>query len=129
MDTHFTGFQKLGAKFHYDPKKGIYKIDGSQLKGTYMLLDEALLPAPPILSWLQRWPKGRPRFTTQPVSLIYSICLMINSMGGKIKGIGSNLLDIEGVESLRALPTPFFQTDRNRLIYRTSSHDPIRNHH
>ena len=41
MDTHFTGFQKLGAKFHYDAKKELYKIDGSQLKGTYMLLDEA----------------------------------------------------------------------------------------
>ncbi|MEX2564970.1 MAG: UDP-N-acetylglucosamine 1-carboxyvinyltransferase [Cyclobacteriaceae bacterium] len=102
MDTHFLGFQKLGASFHYDAKKEIYRIDGSQLKGCYMLLDEASVTGTANIIMAASMAKGKTTiYNAACEPYIQQLCLMINRMGGKISGIGSNLLDIEGVNSLK----------------------------
>lgn len=101
MDTHFTGFQKLGAKFHYDAKKELYKIDASQLKGTYMLLDEASVTGTANIIMAAAMAEGKTTiYNAACEPYIQQLCLMINNMGGKISGIGSNLLQIEGVKKL-----------------------------
>ncbi|WP_162341724.1 UDP-N-acetylglucosamine 1-carboxyvinyltransferase [Cyclobacterium salsum] len=102
MDTHFTGFQKLGAKFHYDGKKGIYKIDGSKLTGTYMLLDEASVTGTANIIMAACMASGKTTiYNAACEPYLQQLCLMINRMGGKITGIGSNLLHIEGVDKLK----------------------------
>lgn len=102
MDTHFTGFQKLGAKFHYDGKKGIYKIDGSKLTGTYMLLDEASVTGTANIVMAACMASGKTTiYNAACEPYLQQLCLMINRMGGKITGIGSNLLHIEGVDKLK----------------------------
>jgi UDP-N-acetylglucosamine 1-carboxyvinyltransferase len=98
MDTHFTGFQKLGASFHYD-KKEIYNIDGSQLEGCYMLLDEASVTGTANIIMAAVMAKGKTTiYNAACEPYIQQLCLMINRMGGKISGIGSNFLEIEGVK-------------------------------
>ena len=102
MDTHFTGFQKLGASFHYDNQKEIYKIDGSDLKGCYMLLDEASVTGTANIIMAATMAKGKTTiYNAACEPYIQQLCLMINHMGGKISGIGSNLLEIEGVTELK----------------------------
>ena len=102
MDTHFTGFQNLGAKFHYDAKKALYKIDASKLKGAYMLLDEASVTGTANIIMAAVMAEGKTTiYNAACEPYIQQLCLMINSMGGKITGIGSNLLNIEGVKSLK----------------------------
>ncbi|MEX2513822.1 MAG: UDP-N-acetylglucosamine 1-carboxyvinyltransferase [Cyclobacteriaceae bacterium] len=102
MDTHFLGFQKLGASFHYDAKKEIYRIDGSHLEGCYMLLDEASVTGTANIIMAAVMAKGKTTiYNAACEPYIQQLCLMINRMGGKITGIGSNLLDIEGVSSLK----------------------------
>ncbi|WP_339901769.1 UDP-N-acetylglucosamine 1-carboxyvinyltransferase [uncultured Cyclobacterium sp.] len=102
MDTHFTGFQKLGAKFHYDAKNELYKIDASQLKGTYMLLDEASVTGTANIIMAAVMAEGKTTlYNAACEPYIQQLCLMINSMGGKISGIGSNLLEIDGVKNLK----------------------------
>ena len=102
MDTHFTGFQKLGAKFHYDAKKELYKIDGSQLKGTYMLLDEASVTGTANIIMAATMAEGKTIiYNAACEPYIQQLCQMINNMGGKISGVGSNLLEITGVKHLK----------------------------
>lgn len=102
MDTHFTGFQKLGASFHYDNQKEIYRIDGSDLKGCYMLLDEASVTGTANIIMAASMAKGKTTiYNAACEPYIQQLCLMINRMGGKISGIGSNLLEIEGVTGLK----------------------------
>jgi UDP-N-acetylglucosamine 1-carboxyvinyltransferase len=102
MDTHFTGFQKLGAKFHYDAKKELYKIDGSQLKGTYMLLDEASVTGTANIIMAATMAEGKTTiYNAACEPYIQQLCQMINNMGGKISGVGSNLLEITGVKHLK----------------------------
>lgn len=101
LDTHFIGLQKLGARFDYNFKENFYKVDASELKGAYMLLDEASVTGTANIVMAATLAKGKTTiFNAACEPYIVMLCKMLNSMGAKITGIGSNLLNIEGVESL-----------------------------
>ncbi|MDB2622399.1 UDP-N-acetylglucosamine 1-carboxyvinyltransferase [Flavobacteriales bacterium] len=101
LDTHFIGFEKLGAKFNYDDKKGFFQIYAEQLKGTFMLLEEASVTGTANIVMAACLAKGETKiYNAACEPYLQQLCKMINRMGGKISGIGSNLLVIEGVESL-----------------------------
>lgn len=101
LDTHFTGFQKLGAKFNYDKKTSYYNIDASELKGCYMLLDEASVTGTANIVMAASLAKGKTTiYNAACEPYLQQLCKMLNSMGAKITGIGSNLLEIEGVDQL-----------------------------
>ena len=101
LDTHFEGFQKLGARFVYDAKSGMYNIDASNLKGTYMLLDEASVTGTANILMAAVLAKGKTTiYNAACEPYIQQLCKMLNRMGANITGIGSNLLNIEGVEAL-----------------------------
>ncbi|MDR1724830.1 MAG: UDP-N-acetylglucosamine 1-carboxyvinyltransferase [Bacteroidales bacterium] len=100
VDTHFDGFEKLGAKLTYNSTNNFFLIEGN-LKGNYLLLDEASVTGTANLIMASVMAEG---FTTifnaacEPY--VAQLCKMLNSMGAKISGVGSNLLTIEGVSSL-----------------------------
>lgn len=101
LDTHFTGFQKLGARFSYDKKTSYYNIDASQLKGCYMLLDEASVTGTANIVMAASMAEGTTTiYNAACEPYLQQLCSMLNKMGAKISGIGSNLLTIEGVEKL-----------------------------
>jgi len=101
LDTHFLGFQKLGAKFEYDDTDRFFTVRAKELRGCYMLLDEASVTGTANIIMAAVMAKG---FTTiynaacEPY--IQQLCRMLNAMGAKISGIASNLLTIEGVTTL-----------------------------
>lgn len=102
MDTHFYGFQKLGAKFHYDAKREIYNIDGHELKGAYMLLDEASVTGTANIVMAAVLAEGKTTiYNAACEPYLQQLCDMLNRMGAKITGVGSNLLNIEGVKKLK----------------------------
>lgn len=102
MDTHFYGFQKLGAEFNYDSKKEIYYIDGKNLKGAYMLLDEASVTGTANIVMAAVMAEGKTTiYNAACEPYLQQLCDMLNRMGAKITGIGSNLLNIEGVKELK----------------------------
>ncbi len=102
LDTHFLGFEKLGARFNFDPKEEVYHVDASELKGTYILLDEASVTGTANVLMAACLAKGTTTlYNAACEPYIQQLSRMINSMGGKISGIGSNLLTIEGVGSLK----------------------------
>lgn len=101
LDTHFIGFQKLGAEFSYNSKKGIYHIDGKHLKGCYMLLDEASVTGTANIVMAAVMAEGQTTiYNAACEPYLQQLCSMLNRMGAKITGIGSNLLHIEGVKEL-----------------------------
>jgi UDP-N-acetylglucosamine 1-carboxyvinyltransferase len=101
LDTHFIGFQNLGAKFQYDADQNLYHIDASQLKGNYMLLDEASVTGTANIIMAAVLAKGTTTiYNAACEPYIQQLCHMLNSMGAKILGVGSNLLSIEGVSKL-----------------------------
>ncbi len=101
LDTHFIGFQNLGAKFHFDSKDNSFTIDASELKGAYMLLDEASVTGTANIIMAASLAKGTTTiFNAACEPYIQQLCKMIVRMGGKIEGIGSNLLTIHGVHKL-----------------------------
>ena len=101
LDTHFLGFQELGAKFNYDAKDGFYHIDASKLKGKYMLLDEASVTGTANLVMTAVLAEGETViYNAACEPYLQQLCKMLNSMGAKISGVGSNMLSITGVESL-----------------------------
>jgi len=101
LDTHFIGFQKLGANFVYDSKQEFYRVTADQLKGTYMLLDEASVTGTANIVMTAVMAKGKTTiYNAACEPYLQQLCQMLNSMGAKISGIGSNLLEIEGVEKL-----------------------------
>lgn len=101
LDTHFIGFQKLGAKFDFNINKYHYNVDASSLKGTFMLLDEASVTGTANIIMAAVLAKGKTTiYNAACEPYIQQLCLMLNQMGAKIQGIGSNLLIIEGVEKL-----------------------------
>jgi UDP-N-acetylglucosamine 1-carboxyvinyltransferase len=102
MDTHFYGFQKLGAEFHYDSKREIFHIDGKNLKGAYMLLDEASVTGTANIVMAAVLAEGKTTiYNAACEPYLQQLCDMLNRMGAKITGVGSNLLHIEGVKSLK----------------------------
>ena len=101
LDTHFIGFQKLGAQFTYNAKKGIYHIDGKNLIGCYMLLDEASVTGTANIVMAAVMATGKTTiYNAACEPYLQQLCSMLNRMGAKISGIGSNLLHIEGVKEL-----------------------------
>ncbi len=102
LDTHFLGFQKLGADFNYDRETHFYKVDGTKLKGCYMLLDEASVTGTANIVMTAVLAEGTTTiYNAACEPYLQQLCKMLNSMGAKIKGVGSNLLTIEGVKELK----------------------------
>jgi UDP-N-acetylglucosamine 1-carboxyvinyltransferase len=103
LDTHFTGFEKLGATFRYNREErfyGVEAIDG--LKGTAMLLDEASVTGTANIVMASVLAKGTTQiYNAACEPYVQQLCRMLNKMGAKISGIGSNLLIINGVEKLK----------------------------
>ena len=104
LDTHFLGFQKLGAKFHQVPERSVYEIAAprqGKLIGAYMLLDEASVTGTANIIMASVFAKGVTTiYNAACEPYIQQLCQMLNRMGAKISGIGSNLLTIEGVKEL-----------------------------
>jgi len=101
LDTHFLGFEKLGAQFNYDPTDGFFNVDASNLKGTYILLDEASVTGTANVVMAAVLAKGVTTiYNAACEPYLQQLCKMLNRMGAKISGIGSNLLTIEGVNKL-----------------------------
>jgi UDP-N-acetylglucosamine 1-carboxyvinyltransferase len=101
LDTHFLGFQKLGAKFNFDSNEQFFHIDASHLQGTYMLLDEASVTGTANIVMAAVLAKGITTiYNAACEPYLQQLCAMLNRMGAKISGIGSNLLTIEGVTKL-----------------------------
>lgn len=102
LDTHFIGFQNLGAKFIYDEENDFYKVEAKNLKGCYMLLDEASVTGTANILMAAVLAKGTTTiYNAACEPYVQQLCKMLNRMGAKITGIGSNLLTIEGVEYLK----------------------------
>ncbi len=102
LDTHFTGLQNLGAKFHFDQTEQIYKIEASHLQGTNMLLDEASVTGTANIVMAATLAAGTTKiFNAACEPYLLQLCNMLNRMGAKISGVGSNLLTIEGVDYLK----------------------------
>ena len=101
VDTHFIGFEKLGANFVYDSKEEFYRVTADELKGTYMLLDEASVTGTANIIMTAVMAKGKTTiYNAACEPYLQQLCSMLNSMGARISGVGSNLLEIEGVKSL-----------------------------
>lgn len=101
VDTHFVGFQKLGAQFEYQAASKFYKVESKKLKGAYMLLDEASVTGTANIVMAAALAKGKTTiYNAACEPYLQQLCKMLNRMGAKISGIGSNLLTIEGVDSL-----------------------------
>jgi UDP-N-acetylglucosamine 1-carboxyvinyltransferase len=101
LDTHFIGFEKLGAIFTYDSKESFYRVTTDGLKGTDMLLDEASVTGTANIVMTAVMAEGTTTiYNAACEPYLQQLCKMLNSMGAKIKGIGSNLLTIEGVDYL-----------------------------
>lgn len=101
LDTHFFGFQKLGARFHYDAEQGTFEISADRLEGTYMLLDEASVTGTANIVMAAVLARGKTTiYNAACEPYVQQLCRMLNRMGARISGISSNLLTIEGVEEL-----------------------------
>ncbi|MBK7850284.1 MAG: UDP-N-acetylglucosamine 1-carboxyvinyltransferase [Bacteroidetes bacterium] len=102
LDTHFIGFQKLGAEFEYNDKDSFYNVHAKKLKGCYMLLDEASVTGTANIVMAAVLAEGKTTiYNAACEPYLQQLCKMLNRMGAKIHGIGSNLLEIEGVASLK----------------------------
>tara|TARA_B100001105_G_scaffold207628_1_gene171871 strand:+ start:526 stop:1833 length:1308 start_codon:yes stop_codon:yes gene_type:complete len=101
LDTHFIGFEKLGAKFVYDSKEEFYRVTADELKGVDMHLEEASVTGTANIVMTAVMAKGQTSiYNAACEPYLQQLCKMLNSMGARITGVGSNLLHIEGVESL-----------------------------
>ncbi len=101
IDTHLLGLQKLGAKFKFDEKEGAYYLEAKKLKGAYILMDEISVTGTANIVLAAVLAKGKTSiYNAACEPYVKQLCTMLNKMGAKISGIGSNLLIIEGVSSL-----------------------------
>ncbi|WP_159947302.1 UDP-N-acetylglucosamine 1-carboxyvinyltransferase [Polaribacter septentrionalilitoris] len=101
LDTHFEGFIRLGAKFRYNKEEKFYGVEADELFGTDMLLDEASVTGTANIIMAAVLASGTTRiYNAACEPYIQQLCKMLNSMGAKIEGVGSNLLTITGVDSL-----------------------------
>ena len=101
LDTHFIGFENLGAKFTYDAENEFYKVEAKRLQGAYMLLDEASVTGTANIVMAASMAKGTTTiYNAACEPYLQQLCKMLNRMGAKISGVGSNLLTIEGVDYL-----------------------------
>ena len=103
LDTHFLGFKYLGAKFVHIEERNVFEIQAKQLRGTYMLLDEASVTGTANIIMAAVLSKGTTTiYNAACEPYIQQLCHMLNLMGARISGIGSNLLTIVGVKELHA---------------------------
>jgi len=101
LDTHIIGFEKLGAKFEYDETSDEFVLKAPDLKGAYMLLDEPSVTGTANIIMAAVMAEGKTTiYNAACEPYLQQLCKMLNSMGAKISGVGSNLLEIEGVEIL-----------------------------
>jgi UDP-N-acetylglucosamine 1-carboxyvinyltransferase len=101
LDTHFEGFINLGATFRYNKEDHFYGVEATKLKGAYMLLDEASVTGTANIVMAAVLAEGKTSiYNAACEPYLQQLCKMLNSMGAKITGVGSNLLEIEGVEKL-----------------------------
>lgn len=101
LDTHFLGFKYLGADFHHVDNRNVYEIAAKELKGCYMLLDEASVTGTANIIMAAVFAKGTTTiYNAACEPYLQQLCHMLNAMGAQISGIASNLLTIVGVESL-----------------------------
>lgn len=102
LDTHYLGFQKLGADVSFNEKVSSYEITASKLKGAYMLLDEASVTGTANIVMSAVMAEGKTTiFNAACEPYLFQLCSMLNRMGANISGVGSNLLVIEGVKELK----------------------------
>ena len=102
LDTHFNGFQKLGAEFKYDDKDDSYFIEGENLKGNFIWMDEISVTGTANLVMAAAMAEGTTKlYNAACEPYLQQLCKMLNRMGAQIEGIGSNLLNIHGVSSLK----------------------------
>lgn len=101
LDTHFEGIHKLGAEFNYNAEKQQYEIKANRLQGCYMLLDEASVTGTANIIMAAVLAEGKTTiYNAACEPYLQQLCKMLNAMGAKITGIGSNLLYVDGVEKL-----------------------------
>ncbi|WP_282160485.1 UDP-N-acetylglucosamine 1-carboxyvinyltransferase [Ulvibacterium marinum] len=101
LDTHFEGFINLGAKFRYNKEEHFYGVEAKKLKGTYMLLDEASVTGTANIVMAAVLAEGETTiYNAACEPYLQQLCKMLNRMGAKISGIGSNMLTIQGVDQL-----------------------------
>ena len=101
IDTHIIGFQKLGTQFNYNDKTGLFKLTAPQLKGCYMLLDEPSVTGTANILMAAVMAEGQTQiYNAACEPYIQQLCRMLKQMGADIQGVGSNLLTINGVETL-----------------------------
>jgi UDP-N-acetylglucosamine 1-carboxyvinyltransferase len=101
LDTHFEGFINLGAKFRYNKEESFYGVEADKLTGAYMLLDEASVTGTANIVMAAVLAEGKTTiYNAACEPYLQQLCKMLNRMGAKISGVGSNLLEIEGVKSL-----------------------------
>lgn len=101
LDTHFIGFQNLGANFHFDPSRSLFRVESKKLTGKYMLLEEASVTGTANIVMAAVLAKGTTTiYNAACEPYLQQLCKMLVRMGAKIEGIGSNLLTIHGVNSL-----------------------------
>ena len=101
LDTHFQGFKALGARFRHLANRNVYEIGARRLKGTYMLLDEASVTGTANIVMAAVYAEGTTTiYNAACEPYVQQLCRMLNRMGARISGIGSNLLTIEGVDRL-----------------------------
>lgn len=135
LDTHFLGLEKLGAKFYYDNKNNFYSIEGKNLRGCYMLLDEASVTGTANILMAASLADGITTiYNAACEPYIQQLCHMLNNMGAAISGIGSNLLKIEGTKKLtgvrhKLLPDMIEIGSFIGLAAMTSSEITIKNTH
>ena len=104
LDTHFHGFIKLGAKFQYKEKKDEFFLEGKNLKGTYLHMEEVSVTGTANVVMAAVLSKGKTTiYNAACEPYLQQLCKMLNKMGAKITGVGSNLLNITGVRSLKGL--------------------------
>lgn len=102
LDTHIIGFEKLGAAFFYDDEHSCFKLEAKNLSGTYMLLDEPSVTGTANIVMAAVMAEGTTTiYNAACEPYLQQLCKMLNSMGAKITGVGSNLLVIDGVKNLK----------------------------
>jgi UDP-N-acetylglucosamine 1-carboxyvinyltransferase len=101
LDTHIIGFEKLGAAFNYNAEENVFHLDGSHLKGTYILLDEPSVTGTANIVMAASMAKGVTTiYNAACEPYVQQLCKMLNRMGARISGIGSNMIVVDGVDYL-----------------------------
>ena len=111
LDTHIIGFEKLGVEFDYNTQDNFFHLDGAKLHGANLLLDEPSVTGTANIIMAASMAKGTTTiYNAACEPYIQQLCNMLNRMGARIQGIGSNLLSIEGVTYLKGTEHPYFRT-------------------